>query len=121
MVDRLVHQSRRLRGLSLASVESSSRRCRTNSSGDFQSMAVNAMKIDPLVQAIDSWNRPGISRDLERNIPVLSKVLFQSEDVIEVEELHDSPLNTSSPLPPDYLDVLLYVGTPTNRPSSPGH
>jgi len=78
------------------------------------------MEIDPPFQSIVSQNRPSVSQDLERNTPVLSRVLFQSEDVIEVEELPESPKTPSSPPPLDYPYVLLYVGTLNHKPLSPG-
>ena len=102
MVDQPVRRSRRLRELSPTSAEPSSRRHRRNSSSHFQSMASDVMEIDPLVQAIVSHNRPSVSRDLERNTLFLSRVLFQSEDIIEVGELLESPETFSSPLPPDH-------------------
>jgi len=52
--NRLVHRSRRLRGLSCTSVETSPQRHRNNFAGDFQLVAVDAMEIDPLVEVIDS-------------------------------------------------------------------
>jgi len=80
-------------------------------------VATDATKIDPPVTVIDLQDRPGTSRELERNTPVLSRVLFQSKDVIEVKEIHESLLTPNSPLPPDHPNILLYVRTPTNRPS----
>lgn len=53
-------------------------------------MAAGASEIDPPDGVIDSQDRPGISRDLERNTLVLSRVLFQSKDNIEVEEIYES-------------------------------
>lgn len=83
-------------------------------------MAADATEIDPLVEAIDLHNRHGISRELERNTPVLSRVLFLLEDVIEVEEIPKSSLNPNSPLPPNLSGILLYIGISTHRLSSPG-
>lgn len=74
MVDRLVHRSRRLRGLSPTSVEPSPRRHRINSASEFEIVAVDAVEIDPQVGVIDSNNIP--SRELERKIPILSRILF---------------------------------------------
>lgn len=83
-------------------------------------MGAGVSEIDPLIGVIDSQDRPDTSRELERNTPVLSQVLFQLEDNIEVEELPKSVTAPNSPLLPDHPDVLLYVRTPTNRPLSPG-
>lgn len=83
-------------------------------------MVTGASEIDPLVGVIDPQYRLGTSRELERNTPVLSQVLFHSKDNIEVEELYESIATPNSPLPLDYPDVLLYVRTPTIRPSSSG-
>jgi len=101
------------------SLEASPRRHRSNFASDFQSVVADASEIDPLVGVIDSQDSPDTSRELERNTPVLSRVLFHSEDIIEVEELQESLLTPNYPLPPDHLDVLLYIGTPTNGPLNP--
>ena len=83
-------------------------------------MAVGPSNIDPLLVVINSQDRFGTNGELERNTPVLSSVLFQSEDNIEVEELLDSVAAPYSPLPPDYPYVLLYVKTLTHKLWSPG-
>lgn len=80
-------------------------------------MVAGASEIDPSLGGISSQDRPGTSTELERNIPIISRVLFQLEDSIEVEELSESIVAPNSPLPPNRLDVLLYVGTPNHRPS----
>ena len=120
MVDRPSRRSRRLRGLSPASPEPSLRRRRSDLASAFQPVAVGASEIDPPLGVINSQDRPSTSSELERNTPVLSRVLFQSEDSIEVEEFSESVVASNSPLPLDHLDILLYVGTPNHRPSSPG-
>lgn len=83
-------------------------------------MAVGASKIDPLLGGIRSQDRVGTSTELERNTPVLSRVLFQIEDSIEVEEILELIVAPNSPLHPNHPDILLYVGTSTHRPLSPG-
>jgi len=119
VVDRLTHWSRRLLGLSPMSPEPLPQRHRRNPG--FQPVAAGLSKIDPPIGVIDWQDRPGTSRELERNTLVLSRVLFQLEENIELEELSKSIAAPNSPIPPDYLDVLLYVKTLTNRPSNPGH
>lgn len=120
MVDRPSLRSWRLRGLSPTSPEHSTRRCRSDFASGFQPVATGALEIDPPLGGISSQDRHGNTIELERNTPVLSRVIFQSEDSIEVEELSELVAALNSPLPPDHLDVLLYVGTPTHRPSSLG-
>jgi len=120
VADRPVRRSRRLRGLSTTNLKPSPQRHRRNSTSDFESVVVGTSEIDPPVGVIDSQDRPGISRQLGRNTPILSRVLFQSEYIIEVEEIPESILTPNFALPPDHPNVLLYVGTPTNRPSSLG-
>ena len=78
MVDRSFHRSRRLLGLSPASVEPSPRRCRSNYAGDFQLVATNTSDSDPLVGAIVSQGGPSVSHDLDRSTPIHYRVLFQS-------------------------------------------
>lgn len=119
MADRPAHWSKRLHGLSPTSPEPSPRRHSSNSTSGFQPMAVGSSEIDPPVGVIDSKGRPGTSRELERNTPVLSRVLFQSEDNIEVEELCESISSPNYPIPPNYPVILLYIGTLNNKPSSP--
>ena len=102
------------------SPEPSPRRLRRYSASAFQPVASGASEIDPLLGGISSQDKPGTSTELERNTPVLSRVLFQSEDNIEVEEISESIVVLNSPLPSDHPDVLLYVETLTHRPSSPG-
>ena len=120
MADQPAHQSRRLHGLSPMSPEPSPRSRRSNSASGYQPVAAGTSEIDPLLGGISSQDRPGTSIELERNTPVLSWVLFQLEDNIQVEELSESIAAPSSPLPSDHLDVLLYVGNPTHKPSNPG-
>lgn len=119
MVDRPARRSRRLLGLSPTSLEPSPRRRRSNTASGFQPVAAGASEIDPLVGVIDSQDKPGTSREVERKTLVLSRVLFQSKDNIEVEELAGSIAAPNSPLPPDHPNILLYVRTPTHRPSNP--
>lgn len=73
-----------------------------------------------MVGVIYLQDRPRTSRELERNSLVISRVLFNLEDNIEVEELSISIAAPNSSLPPNHRYVLLYVRTPTNRPSSLG-
>lgn len=120
MANRPARRSRRLRGLSPTSLEPSSRRRRRNIASGFQPMTASASEIDPPVGVIDSQDRPGISRESGRNTLVLSRVLFQSEDNIEVKDIIESVVTPNSPLPPHHSDFLLYVVTTTKRPSSPG-
>lgn len=84
-------------------------------------MAADASGIDPPLGGISVQERPGTSTEQERNTLVLSRVLFQTEDNIEVEELPESLAAPNSPLPSSYSEVLQYIGTPTHRPSSLGH
>lgn len=72
MVDQPSRWSWRLCGLSPTSPEPSPRRCRSDFASGFQPLTVGASEIDPLLGVIDSKNRPGTSRELERNTPVLS-------------------------------------------------
>ena len=76
MADLLACRSRRLCGLSPTSPKPSPLRCMRNPASGFQPVAVGASEIDPLVGVIDSQDSPGTSRELERNTPVLSRVLF---------------------------------------------
>lgn len=84
-------------------------------------MEADASGIDPLHRDISVQNMPGTSTEQERNTPVLSQVLFQSEDNVEVEEFQESLAAPNSHLPSSYPEVLQYVGSPMHRPSSPGH
>ena len=120
MAERPSRQSRRLRGLSPASAEPSPRRCRSDYASGFQPVATSASKIDHLLGGISLQDRPSTTIELERNTPFLSQVLFQSKDSITVEEISESVAAPNSPLPPDCADILLYIGPPTHRPSSPG-
>lgn len=102
------------------SLKPSPRRHRSDSANGFQPVAVGASHIDPLLGGISSQDRASTNIELERNTPVLSQVLFQWEDSIEVKELSKSVAAPNSPLAPNHPEVLLYVGTRTHRPSSPG-
>ena len=83
-------------------------------------MVVDASGIDPPLGGISGQSRPGTSEQ-ERDTPVLSRVRFQAENNVEVEELSESLVIPNSPLPSSYPDVLQYVGTPLHRPASPGY
>lgn len=71
-----------------------------------------------MLGAIVSQCGTSVSHDLDKNTHVLSRVLFQSEDKVEVEEIPESLVTPSSPISPNFLDVL-YVGTPTHMPTRP--
>ena len=120
MADRSPRWSRRLCGLSPPSLEPSPRRRKGNTTGGFRPTPVDASGIDPPLGGISVQARPGTSEQ-ERDTPVLSRVLFQAENNIEVEELSESLAAPNSPLPSSHPDVLQYVGTPTHRPSSLGY
>ena len=102
------------------SLEPYPQRRRRNPASGFQPGAAGTLEIDPPVGVIDSQDRPSTSRELERNTLVLSRVIFQSEDNIKVEELSESIVAPNSPLPLDHLDILLYIGTSIHKPSSLG-
>ena len=121
MADQSPIRSRRLHGLSPPSSEPSPRRRRGNTTGGFRPTLVDASGIDPPLGDISVQARPGTSAKQERDATVLSRVLFQAENNIEVEELLESLAAPNSPLPFSHPDVLQYVGTPTHRPSSPGY
>ncbi len=121
MADRSPRQCRRLHGLSPQSLEPSPRRHRGNISSGFQPMVADASGIDPPLGGIHVQDRPSTTTEPERKIPVLSRVLFQLEDNIEVEELSEPLATPNSPLPSDHPNVVLYVGTLMRRPSILGH
>lgn len=54
--------------------------------------------------------------ELERSTPLIYRVIFSSEYEVEVEEICTSPVTPSSHIPLMFLVVILYVGTPTQRP-----
>ena len=83
-------------------------------------MVAGTLEIDTPLGGISLQGRPVTTTELERNTPVLSRVVFQSEDNIEVEDISESVEALNSPLSPDHPDVFLYIGTPTRSPSSPG-
>ena len=120
MADRSPRRSRRLRGLSPPSLEPSPRRRRGDITGGVRPTPVDASGIDPPLGDISGQARPGTSEQ-ERDTPILSRVRFQTENDVEVEELSESLVIPNSPLPSSYPDVLQYVGTPSNRPASPGY
>ena len=119
MADRPSQQSRRLLGLSPTSPEPSPRRCRSDSASGFQPVAVGTLEIDPPLGGFSLQDRPDSTTELERNTPLLSRVLFQFEDSIEVEELSELVAAPNSPLPSDHPEILLYIGTLIHKPSSP--
>ena len=87
MADRSPRRSRRLRGLSPPSLEPSPRRRGGNTAGGFHPVTADALGIDPPLGGISVQDRLGTSKEQERNTQVLSRVLFQIENNIEVEEL----------------------------------
>ena len=120
MADRSPRRSRRLRGLSPPSLEPSPRRRRRNATGGVHPTSVDASRIDPPLGDISGQARPRTSEQ-ERDTPVLSRVRFQAENNVEIEELSESLVVPNSPLPFSHPDVLQYVGTPSHRPASPGY
>ena len=105
MTDRSPRRSRRLRGLSPPNLEPSPRRRRGNTTGGFRPTAVDASGIDPPLRGISSQARPGTSEQ-ERDTLVLSRVRFQAENNIEVEELSESLAAPNSPPPSSHPDIL---------------
>ena len=121
VANRSPRRSRRLRGLSPPSTEPSPRRRRGNNTGGFRPTAIDASGIDPPLGGNSIEATPGTSVEQERNPTVPSQVPLQAEDSIEVEELSESLAAPNSPLPSSYPHVLQYVGTPSQRPASPGY
>ena len=64
-----------------------------------------------------SQGDPSVIRDLERSTPLLSGVIFLSEDGVEVEYISESPVTSSSSLPPNFLSIILHIGNLTHRPT----
>ena len=76
MADRSPHRSRMLRGLSPVSAEPSSRRCRSNSEGDFHPVFSDAAKRDPPLGLVVSIAGSGVGVSAERSASLISRVLF---------------------------------------------
>lgn len=105
MVDLLVLRSRRLHEPSPVSVELSPRKCKRNSISSFESIQAKATKKNPSLRVSIIGEDPSLSHSLDRNVCVLSGVLFQLEDQVEVEDVPDSSRTLSGPLPLNFLTL----------------
>ena len=94
-------QSRRVRGLSLESVEPSSRRRRSNIAGEYHPVVSDAAERDPPLALEGFVVGSGVGS--ERSTPLTSRFLFprEAEEEVEVEEVPQSPESLPSPLPSD--------------------
>lgn len=81
----MVHQSRRLCGLSPESVKPSPRRSRSNYASAFEPVLVNTTETNHSPRVFISQGEPSIIHNLDGNALVLARVLFELEDKVEIE------------------------------------
>ena len=117
MADQAPRRSRRIRGLSPESAEPYSRRRKSNIASVYHPVESDAVERDP-PQGIEGFVF-GSSAGSERSIPLTSRVLFPQEEEVQVEEVSQPSESLPSPLPPDYLFVVEYIGPESERPEDP--
>lgn len=73
-------------------------------------MLANATKTNPSLRDIISQGEPNIVHNPYGNALVLTRVLYQSEDEVEIEGVSNPPMTALEPIPSHLPYIATYVG-----------
>lgn len=76
-----------IREISHVSVKPSPRKSRNNFVGDFELVLSYAIETDPSSRALILHGEPSLVHNPNGNVLVFARVLFQSEDKVEIEDV----------------------------------